>query len=150
MLRKITNYQKFTAQCSVRNFRERHFPNEVVTVKYPKPKSFDEVKDDGPAKWPYYGGRISVSRKWKQKFPQVLPIKDTTPIDIRSTQVDRTVRFGTNPRTYPTLLVYPDGSTITIPYHKPVGTIYLPGDDTQISLGIKTKAKVKRRIKIGL
>jgi len=135
---------------ALRQIHSRHFPNDVVTVQHPQAKDFEEVKETGPEDWPFYGGRIQVKRKSRPRFPQVLPVVDSTPIDIRSHQVDRTIRFGSNPRTYPTMLVYADGSTITIPYHKPVGTIYLPGEGTQISLGVKKKAKVKRRVKIGL
>ena len=135
--------------CVFRQIHSRHFPNDVVTVKYPQAKDFEELKETGPEDWPYYGGRIEVKRKSKPRFPQVIPQIDTTPFDIRPRQVDRTLRFGSNPRTYPTMLVYADGTTVTIPYHKPVGTIYLPGEGTQISLGVKKKAKVKRRVKIG-
>ncbi|KAL5267978.1 hypothetical protein ACHWQZ_G004879 [Mnemiopsis leidyi] len=134
----------------IRQIHSRHFPNEVVTVKHPKAKDFDDLKKTGPEDWPFYGGRIEVKRKQRPRFPQIIPQVDTTPIDIRLRQVDRTMRFGSNPRTYPTMLVYADGTTVTIPYHKPVGTIYLPGEGTQISLGVKKKAKVKRRVKIGL
>ena len=152
MFRKYVNCQNVKAIIPdlTRHVHHRHHPNDVVSVSYPKPDDFEKVKDKGPAQWPYYGGRINVSKKWRQPFPQVLPIVDTTPVDIRNRQVDRAMQFGGNPCTYPTLLVYPDGSTISVPYHKPVGTIYLPGDDTQISMGLKAKVKVKRRVKIGL
>lgn len=134
----------------VRQIHSKHFPNDKVSVNHPQAKDFEEIKHTGPADWPYYGGRVRVQRKNRPKFPQILPVADETPVDIRHRQVDRTVRFGSNPRTYPTMLVYADGSSITIPYHKPVGTIYLPGEGTQISLGAKKTAKVKRRVKIGI
>ena len=133
-----------------RQIHNRHFPNDVVKVNHPQAKDFEKVKKTGPEDWPFYGGRIEVKRKQRPSFPQNLPVIDTTPIDIRPRQADRTMRFGSNPRTYPTMLVYADGTTVTIPYHKRVGTIYLPGEGTQISLGAKKKAKVKRRVKIGL
>ena len=133
-----------------RSIHSRHFPNEKVTVGYPKANEFEKIKDTKAEDWPFYGGRVKVERTKKGNFPQVLPIMDESPKDIRQKQIDSTMRFGSNPRTYPTMLVYPDGSTVTIPYHKPVGTLYLPGADTQISLGVKTKAKVMRRVKVGL
>ena len=134
----------------VRKVHNRHFPNDEVTVNTPQTKDFEKVKKEGADAWPFYGGRIQIERAKKQSFPQILPVIDETPFDIRQRQVDKTLRFGGDSRTYSTMLVYPDGSSITFPYHKPVGTIYLPGDDKQISLGPKVKARAKRRVKVGI
>lgn len=146
----ISKVSRCLSPLIVRHIHSRHFPNDVINVAHPKPEDFDKIKNADGQDWPFYGGRISVSKKKRQRFPQSLPKIDSSPYDIRDRQLNKTLRFGSNPRTYPTLLVYPDGSTLTIPYHKPVGTLFLPGEDKQISLGVKTKTRNMRRVKIGV
>ncbi|KAL7292540.1 hypothetical protein TKK_0014110 [Trichogramma kaykai] len=48
-------------------------------------------------------------------------------------------------KSYPTLLQYPDGSTIMIPYHEPVGVIKLPLDLNTLTEAEK-KARLLKRI----
>ena len=134
----------------LRHVHSRHFPNDIIEISHPKPEDYDQIKNQSSEQWPFYGGRITVQKKKRQMFPQRKDIIDKSPLDIRSRQRDTTLRFGGNPRTYPTLLVYPDGSTLTVPYHKPVGTLYLPGDEKRISIDAKPKGKPKRRIKVGV
>ncbi|KAK3794614.1 hypothetical protein RRG08_003760 [Elysia crispata] len=60
--------------------------------------------------------------------------------------VTRTKRI-VYPRTYPTLLVYPDGSTITIRYKEPRKIIKLPLDFSQLSDAERRKVLANRKPK---
>ncbi|RUS77647.1 hypothetical protein EGW08_014590 [Elysia chlorotica] len=60
--------------------------------------------------------------------------------------VTRTKRM-VYPRTYPTLLVYPDGSTITIRYKEPRKIIKLPLDISQLSDAEKRRVLANRKPK---
>ncbi|GFN95205.1 39S ribosomal protein l55, mitochondrial [Plakobranchus ocellatus] len=60
--------------------------------------------------------------------------------------VTRTKRM-VYPRTYPTLLVYPDGSTITIRYKEPRGVIKMPQDFSKLSDAEKKKVLANRKPK---
>ncbi|GFS13590.1 39S ribosomal protein L55, mitochondrial [Elysia marginata] len=60
--------------------------------------------------------------------------------------VTRTKRM-VYPRTYPTLLVYPDGSTITVRYREPRRIIKLPLDFSQLSDAERKKVLANRKPK---
>ncbi|KAI8773406.1 39S ribosomal protein L55 mitochondrial-like isoform X1 [Biomphalaria glabrata] len=77
--------------------------------------------------------------------------KQTSMINIirdnsNATSITRPHRFA-YPRTYPTILVFPDGSTINIRYHEPRSIIKLPVDMSALTEAEKKRILALRKPK---
>ncbi|CAM1294262.1 MRPL55 (predicted) [Pycnogonum litorale] len=58
------------------------------------------------------------------------------------------IKRQTYTRTYPTILVFPDGSTVNIRYHEPVSIIKLPFDIRTLSEEERKLRLMKRKPKV--